>query len=251
MMREKFSTSLSPSRHPLNHHNHTPNLPDGKASMIGFSSPASYDDERNGHMEHEASSAIGNTTEHHAESHPLLDEVMTQLIDHRQAFHGFLAKRLGNTAFAEDLLQQCFMKALANFHSIKEMDRVIPWFYQILRHALIDYYRSQETDAKRLQAFLDETATGGTQQVPSLDELQPTICACLDRLISTLKPNYADLIQRIDLSGESLPSVAKELQITTNNLTVRLHRARQALRQALENACGICSKHGCLNCTCD
>ncbi|MBA3965739.1 MAG: sigma-70 family RNA polymerase sigma factor [Nitrospirales bacterium] len=194
---------------------------------------------------------MGHESEHIPESHPLLGEVMQELIDHRQAFHGFLAKRLGNAAFAEDLLQQCFMKALAHFHSIKQMDKVIPWFYQILRHALIDYYRSQETDSKRLQAFLDDTTALGTHQVPSLDELQPTICACLDRLVVKLKPAYADLIRRIDLSGESLQVVAKELQITTNNLTVRLHRARQALRLSLENACGICSKHGCLNCTCD
>ncbi|MBA3611449.1 MAG: sigma-70 family RNA polymerase sigma factor [Nitrospirales bacterium] len=194
---------------------------------------------------------MGHESEHIPESHPLLGEVMQELIDHRQAFHGFLAKRLGNAAFAEDLLQQCFMKALAHFHSIKQMDKVIPWFYQILRHALIDYYRSQETDSKRLQAFLDDTTALGTHQVPSLDELQPTICACLDRLVVELKPAYGDLIRRIDLSGESLQVVAKELQITTNNLTVRLHRARQALRLSLENACGICSKHGCLNCTCD
>lgn len=197
-------------------------------------------------MRNEATSEFWNDAEHH----PILDEVIKQLIDNRQAFHAFLARRLGNTTFAEDLLQQCFMKALAHSHSIKKMDRVIPWFYQILRHALIDYYRSKETDSKRLQAFLDEAATLGTNQIPSLDELQPTICACLDRLVLTLKPGYGDLIRRIDLSGESLQSVAKDLQITTNNLTVRLHRARQALRQSLEQACGICSKHGCLNCTC-
>ncbi|MDR4493160.1 MAG: sigma-70 family RNA polymerase sigma factor [Nitrospirales bacterium] len=194
---------------------------------------------------------VGHQAEHIPETHPLLDEVMQELIDHRQAFHGFLAKRLDNAAFAEDLLQQCFIKAMAHFHSIKQMDKVIPWFYQILRHTLIDYYRSQETDAKRLQTFLDETAILGTNQVPSLDELQPTVCACLDRLVVTLKPVYADLIRRIDLSGESIQTVAKDLQITTNNLTVRLHRARHALRQSLENACGICSKHGCLNCTCE
>jgi RNA polymerase sigma-70 factor (ECF subfamily) len=31
---------------------------------------------------------------------------------------------------------------------------------------------------------------------------------------------------------------------------VRLHRARQALRNSLEQACGVCTKHGCLNRTC-
>ncbi len=174
----------------------------------------------------------------------ILDEVMKPLIENRQAFHGFLTRRLGDAAFAEDLLQQCFIKALAHIHSIQQIDRLIPWFYQILRHALIDYYRAKETDTKRFQTFLDDTAALENHQMPSLDDLQPTICACLNRLLATLKPNYADLIRRIDLSGETVQSVAKDLQITPNNLTVRLHRARQALRQSLEQACGICSKHG-------
>jgi predicted RNA polymerase sigma factor len=37
---------------------------------------------------------------------------------------------------------------------------------------------------------------------------------------------------------------------TRNNLTVRLHRARKHLREALSNNCRACAKHGCLDCTC-
>lgn len=68
--------------------------------------------------------------------------------------------------------------------------------------------------------------------------------------MSQLRPAYADLIRRIDLEGESPAALAREFNITSNNLTVRLHRARQALRATLEDTCGICTKHGCLNCTC-
>jgi DNA-directed RNA polymerase specialized sigma24 family protein len=39
--------------------------------------------------------------------------------------------------------------------------------------------------------------------------------------------------------------------ITANNLTVRLHRARQRLRIELERTCRICSRHGCLDCSCE
>lgn len=47
-----------------------------------------------------------------------------------------------------------------------------------------------------------------------------------------------------------LQKVAKALGITTNNATVRLHRARRALKRELERSCGICATHGCLDCTC-
>ena len=48
----------------------------------------------------------------------IMDAVITPLIDHRQAFHAFLTRRLGNTAVAEDLLQQCFIKAMSHHHSL-------------------------------------------------------------------------------------------------------------------------------------
>jgi RNA polymerase sigma-70 factor (ECF subfamily) len=31
---------------------------------------------------------------------------------------------------------------------------------------------------------------------------------------------------------------------------VRLHRARAALKTRLEQSCGTCATHGCLDCTC-
>jgi RNA polymerase sigma-70 factor (ECF subfamily) len=83
-----------------------------------------------------------------------------------------------------------------------------------------------------------------------LDEVRPALCACLGPLLKDMRPAYADLIQRIDLEGESPVAVAKDLHVTPNNLTVRLHRARRALKANLEQACGICTKHGCLHCTC-
>ncbi|SLM45275.1 ECF family RNA polymerase sigma factor (fragment) [Nitrospira sp. ND1] len=45
--------------------------------------------------------------------------------------------------------------------------------------------------------------------------------------------------------------MVQALQVTPNNLTVRLHRARQALRASLEQTCGLCTRQGCFNCTCE
>jgi RNA polymerase sigma-70 factor (ECF subfamily) len=69
-------------------------------------------------------------------------------------------------------------------------------------------------------------------------------------LLPTLKPEYAALIDRIELSGEKPETVAGELGITPNNLKVRRHRARAALRTRLVETCRACSRHGCFDCTC-
>ena len=65
-----------------------------------------------------------------------------------------------------------------------------------------------------------------------------------------IQAEYADLIQAVELGGESPDVMAGRLGITSNNLKVRRHRARQALRRKLEETCRTCADHGCLDCTC-
>jgi RNA polymerase sigma-70 factor (ECF subfamily) len=68
--------------------------------------------------------------------------------------------------------------------------------------------------------------------------------------LPTLKPEYAELLRRVDLEERSVPEAAAEVGITPNNAGVRLHRARQALKHQLERSCGSCATHGCLDCSC-
>ena len=65
-----------------------------------------------------------------------------------------------------------------------------------------------------------------------------------------IAPQYADVIRQIDLDEKSPEAVAETLGISRNNLNVRLHRARQQLKQRLEETCRVCARHGCLDCDC-
>jgi RNA polymerase sigma-70 factor (ECF subfamily) len=190
----------------------------------------------------------GQTKEHAA--HPALDELTRQLLAQRSAFRAFLRKRLSDGALVEDLLQQSLMKAVERSHELKNSESAVRWFYRILRNAVVDYYRSQAADSRKVEGLLQAMVASGEDRTTALDEVRPALCACLGPLLKDMRPAYADLIQRIDLEGESPVAVAKDLHVTPNNLTVRLHRARRALKANLEQACGICTKHGCLHCTC-
>ncbi len=176
--------------------------------------------------------------------------VIQRLLENESAFRQFVRRRVGEEVIVEDILQQSFTKAVERSHSVNNEHSALAWFYQILRHTVADYYRSHGAEARRNEAFLQELTMSGDDREPPPDEVQATACACLHRLLPSLHGNYAELIKRIDLDAESPEQVAKKLNISRNNLTVRLHRARQSLRASLENACGICSKHGCLNCAC-
>ena len=181
---------------------------------------------------------------------PITSEVIYLLIKNREKFNSFLSRRLGNESVAEEILQQSLLKAMENASSVENKESVVPWFYKILRNALVDHYRAAATDMKKKDNLLAELETTKIDRELPIDELGKAICQCFEGLLPTLKPEYSDLIRRIDLGGQSPASVAEVLNITPSNLWVRLHRARQALRKSLERTCGACSKHSCLDCSC-
>ncbi len=172
-------------------------------------------------------------------------------LENQSAFKGFLRKHLSSDEAAEDLLQQSLLKAIRGSDTMMEKENPKAWFYSILRNTLTDYYRARAADGRRQEGFLNDLVTSGQDAHAAPDEaLMGEVCACFNRLLPTLKPEYADLIRRIDLGGEEPATVAEAAGITYNNLMVRLHRARQSLRKSLEHSCGACTKHGCLDCTC-
>ena len=184
------------------------------------------------------------------ESERTSEPLLQKLLEHYQAFQAFLHQRVQDDALAQDLLQQSFLRAIQHHHTVRNDESVVPWFYRILRHAIIDYYRAHGAETRRDNSFLHDLVAAGEDKSPPHGEAQAAVCACLYGVLPKLRTNYAELVRRIDLENQPASEVAKELQITPSNLTVRLHRARHALRSSLEEVCGICSKHGCLNCTC-
>ncbi len=131
--------------------------------------------------------------------------------------------------------------------TLRDGDRVVPWFYRILRNAIIDAYRRRDVRQRRTVPLDDEI---DLPEAP-IDADERRLCECFRALIPTLKPEYADVLEAVELQQQPTEVATARLGITANNLKVRRHRARQALRERLELTCRTCSVHGCLDCTCE
>ena len=182
-------------------------------------------------------------------AHPQTDQhapdrlVQLRLLEARDQFLGYIRKRIDDPELAEDILQDSLLRATRAATGLRDDDRLIPWFYRILQNAITDAYRRRSVERRHL------VASGGEE--PSIEpEDEATLCDCFRALVPTLKSEYAELIETVELGGESPEAAAQRLGITSNNLKVRRHRARQALRRRLEETCRSCAEHGCLDCTC-
>jgi RNA polymerase sigma-70 factor (ECF subfamily) len=81
-------------------------------------------------------------------------------------------------------------------------------------------------------------------------EIHEAICGCIRTLAGTLKPEYAEALERVDVQGLAVKEFAHAKGITASNAGVRLARARSALRKQVFASCGTCAEHGCLECHC-
>jgi RNA polymerase sigma-70 factor (ECF subfamily) len=169
------------------------------------------------------------------------------LVENHARFLAFLRPRVASREAAEEILQAAFVKGIENQASIRAGESAVAWFYRLLRNALVDHYRRRGAQQRGHERFVSENAEG-TAELET--ELEGAVCACINELIPTLKAEYAEVLRRVELDGGSVAEVALQLGVTPNNAAVRLHRARGALRKRLEQTCGTCTEHGCLDCTC-
>ena len=177
-------------------------------------------------------------------SEHLAPEVVKTLVDSHDQFLRFLQSRVGNREVAEDILQAAFVKTLERGDEIRDQESAVAWFYRVLRNALVDHYRRHAVDVRFKAAAARESPA---EEDP---ELEKAVCQCVKDIIPTLKGEYRNILQKVEMEGAAVTDVAKAENISPNNAMVRLHRARKALHGRLVQTCGTCTEHGCLECHC-
>ncbi len=168
------------------------------------------------------------------------------LLENHRMFLSYLERRVGNRAVAEDILQDAFVKVMAQPEVTPDDDAVVPWFYRVLRNATIDRFRRQATSGRLLELFAREVEENGAPT----PEMTAEICACVTRLAGTLKPEYAEALLAVEVDDEPVQAFAARRHLTPGNAAVRVHRARKALKRRVAESCGTCAEHGCRDCSC-
>jgi RNA polymerase sigma-70 factor (ECF subfamily) len=172
-------------------------------------------------------------------------DVVQALVANHRRFLSFVEKRVESREVAEDILQEAFVRGLDS-PSLRSADSAIGWFYRSLRNAMVDHYRRRGAESRVLEQYAAEV----NREAPRDTEMLETICACVAGLVGTLKTEYADAIQRVELDGIAVRDYAAEAKMTPNAAGVRLFRAREALKRRVVQSCGTCADHGCLDCKC-
>lgn len=140
----------------------------------------------------------------------------------------FLAGPLQTRAYAEDMLQECWLRIHRSRHTYRPGTPVLPWFFAIARYTRIDAYRRRRQIDANEMAVEDLSASG-----PSESALPDAADMDLWRLVGQLPPSQQEVIQMLKVSGLSLEEVARATGSSVGSVKQKAHRAYQKLRELL------------------
>jgi len=152
----------------------------------------------------------------------------------------------GQREDAEEVAQETLLKVFENFEDLREPGRVRPWVFRIAKNACLMKRRksvfapSQELSLDDFLPALDHEGGHARLQIadwsrlPDRQVLQSELKAVLDGAIGALPENYRAVILLRDVEELSTIETAQILDLTEDVVKTRLHRARLAVRQTLD-----------------
>lgn len=144
---------------------------------------------------------------------------------------GFLVRQLRDQEVAEDLLQDTFVKAIAEGARFCELDNPRAWLYRVARNNLVDHLR-------REHRFIDDLPDDLPYEAPTTAAVDD-LSQCLPHVLSALAKEDAEAITLCDLEGMNQADYAKLKGISVPGAKSRVQRARARLKQQLKTACQV------------
>ncbi len=141
----------------------------------------------------------------------------------------FVCSRFADEADADDILQEVFLKIHANLDSVRDMERMESWIYQIARNSIADFYRGR----RRLVELTEHAVNDEYPEEDAAESLAPTI----RDIVQSLPEPYREALILTEYRGLSQVELAQRLGISVSGAKSRVQRARQKIKDILMACC--------------
>ena len=158
------------------------------------------------------------------------------LVKRHQRFVFTLALRFSKKREdAEEIAQDCFVKAYRALGTFKQSSKFSTWLYTITYTTAMTFLRKKRLDTSSIhdeETFLQlENHTSGFNA--NGYEKQDSH-KFLNQAINLLMPDDAAIITLFYQGEQSLEEIGEALNMEANTVKVKLHRARQRLKEKLQ-----------------
>ncbi|MBS1638412.1 MAG: sigma-70 family RNA polymerase sigma factor [Bacteroidetes bacterium] len=163
----------------------------------------------------------------------------------------FAMSKTGKETLAEDLVQDTFLSALNALNGFKGDSSEKTWLYAILKNKIKDHFKKASTryevpdfsfaqtdpghfffndDEEWQQPAMPHSWEHAGGFSPESKEFQSVLDSCLDKLPDT----WHAAIRMKWIEGNESEAICKELEVSSSNFWVIIHRAKLQLRDCLE-----------------
>ena len=145
------------------------------------------------------------------------------------SLYGVISRIIVDTATAEDLLQETFVKIWHSFSGYStEKGRLFTWMVNIARNLSIDKLRSKDFKNQNKNQELENNVTFIDEQRNTV--YKPELLG-IKELVETLKPEQKLILDLVYFKGYTHVEAADELGIPLGTIKTRLRMAIQQLRK--------------------
>lgn len=146
------------------------------------------------------------------------------------SLYGVIVRIVIDTAVAEDVLQESFVKIWQSFASYSaEKGRLFTWMVNIARNLSIDKIRSKDFKNQTKNQELENNVTFIDEQKNTV--YKPELLGIKD-LVQKLKPEQKSILDLVYFKGYTHVEAADELGVPLGTIKTRLRMAIQQLRKS-------------------
>jgi RNA polymerase sigma factor (sigma-70 family) len=174
-------------------------------------------------------------------------DLIKEVLDNNPKAYAEIVQRYGNYVFtlalrytqnredAEEVAQDIFVKAYRALADFRGTAKFSTWLYTIVHTTSLTFLRKKKqvfTSIDDERTFIQLESQDGGLKANQVE--QKSRSASLNLAIRMLSPEDAQIITLFYKAEQSLEEIASIMALEANTVKVRLHRARQRLREKLE-----------------
>jgi RNA polymerase sigma-70 factor, ECF subfamily len=164
-------------------------------------------------------------------------------MEHMPALYSAALRMTRNSADAEDLVQETFLKAYRAFGSFTEGTNLRAWLYRILTNTYINSYRAAKrrpdvADVEDVEDLYLYHRLGGDGAADGGRSAEEQVLAGITdeevkAALESLPDNFRMAVWLADVEGFSYKEIADITDVPIGTVMSRIHRGRRALQKAL------------------
>lgn len=148
---------------------------------------------------------------------------------------------------AEDLMQEVFIKVNNSLSTFKEDSSISTWIYKIATNTALDKlksfsYKKEQNKISSLDYIeplrLKSRAENSESEI-EYNFLKKEMNQCIADYLNKLQDNYRTIFLLKEYDNFSIEEITEVLEISCENVKIRLHRARKKLHELLLANCSF------------